>query len=397
MKVLLINPHIFRGGAERIVVSTARWLNRLGVECDVLTLSLDAELIGKEEMTRFLLSSRKVEYTPNVAIHSSISKSLLELQSLCLSMDSVMDEYDVLNPHSFPAYWAFGLARARKKAGTVWTCHDVFDVYGPLRAVFQENRALRYLLEISAIFDRKVVTRNIDAIVTVSSLHARSVIRAYGKRPYIIPPAIEIESYAGGRGENFRDRYNLSDAFFCLHVGSLIPRKGQEISIRAIAFLRDLIPDVHLVLIGSGPNLQTLRKLVQDLGVEDNVIFTGKISDKDLKDAYNAANINLLPSTLESFGLTPMEALASGTISIVSKETGVSEYLRAYGIGYVLSSRDPAELAKAILHVYRNPEEANAKTKKAVDILEKNFSWPSYVRRLLEIYKTISRKRTSCC
>jgi len=237
------------------------------------------------------------------------------------------------------------------------------------------------------ILDRNVVTKNIDAIVTVSTLHAKEVVHAYNRQPYIIPPAIEIESYAEGNGEAFRDRYNLSDTFLSVHVGNLIPRKGQEISIKAISILRHSIPKIHLALIGSGPDMQRLRKLVLDLNLKENVTFTGKVNDDHLRDAYKAANVNLLPSTLESFGLTPLEALASGTISIVSRETGVSEYLNAHEMGYVLPDRTPTELGKSILHVYKNPDEVEAKVKQAKDVLRQKFSWKNYVQKLLQVYK----------
>ena len=389
LRVLLINPHIFSGGAEKVVVSTARWLNKLGVECDVLTLSLESETIKEEKGIRFLLPANEVEYSPNVAIHSTAKKLLSELQKICLSINSVKDDYDVFNPHSFPAYWAFGFVKTRNNARVVWTCHDVFDVYGSMRATFQKNGALRNLLKVLATFDKHVVTKNIDAIITVSTAHAKEIMHTYGRRPYIIPPGIDIESYAEGNGKLFRERYKISDSFLAVHVGNLIPRKGQEISIRAIAILRDLIPETRLALIGGGPDMQKLRKLVLDLNLKENVIFTGKISDHDLKDAYNAANVNLLPSTLESFGLTPIEALASGTISIVTKETGVSEYLKTYGIGYTISNRDPLELAKSILHVHKNPDEAKGRVEKAQDILREKFSWNNYVQKLLEVYKNI--------
>lgn len=389
LRVLLINPHIFSGGAERVVISTARWLNNLGVKCDVLTLSLESETVKEETGIHFLLPTKQIKYSSNVSIHSTAKKLLLELQKLCSVVNSVIDDYDVFNPHSFPAYWVFGFVKTRNKTKVVWTCHDVFDVYGSMRTIFEKNEALRNMLRVFATFDRHIVTKHIDAMVTVSTAHAKEVMRAYGRQPYVIPPAIDMESYVEENGKSFRKRYNLSDSFFAIHVGNMIPRKGQEISIRTIAILRDLIPEIRLALVGSGPDMQKLRKLVLDLNLKENVTFTGKISDHEVRNAYKAANVNLLPSTLESFGLTPIEALASGTVSIVSRETGVSEYLEKHGMGYVLSTRDPSELAKSILHVYKNPDEAKAKVKKAQYILREEFSWNSYVQKLLEVYKTL--------
>ncbi len=388
MKVLMVNPHIFSGGAEKVVLSTAHWLNKFGIHCDVLTLSLELEVSGRKRGIRFLLPEKKAEYWPNVAILSTTKNLFSELQKLLLSIKSVRDDYDIFNPHSFPAYLAFGFLNTPSNARVVWTCHDILDVYGPMRGIFEESQALHSLLKVLRALDRRIVTNSIDAIVTVSTLHANEVMRAYGRRPYVIPPAIEFDYYAEGNGEAFRDRYGLSDTFLCVHVGSLIPRKGQEISLKAIAALQNRIPELRLAVIGTGPDMQKSKKLALDLGIKENVIFTGKISDDCLRDAYHAADVNLLPSTLESFGLTSMEALASGTVSIVSNETGVSECLHAYGIGYILRKRTPTDLAESIVHVYKNPEEARNKAEKAREILCEKFSWKSYVERLLEVYKT---------
>ena len=388
VKVLLVNPHIFSGGAERVVISTARWLNKLGIKCDILTLSLELETTKEEKGIRFLLPTEEIKYSLNVSVLSTAKKILLELHRLCLSINSVIDDYDIFNPHSFPAYWAFGFVKTRNKAKVVWTCHDVLDVYGAMRETFEKNRSLGSLMKTLKTVDRCIVNKNIKAIITVSTKHAKEVIRAYGQRPFIIPPAIDVEKYAQGNGEAFREKYELSNCFLAVHVGNLIPRKSQEVSIQAIAILRSLIPNIRLAIIGDGSDKPKLRKLVSNLNLKENVIFTGKISDHELRDAYKAADVNLLPSTLESFGLTPIEALASGTVSIVSEETGVSEYLKRYGIGYV-TNRNPKELARLIFHVYKNPDEVKDKVKKAQDILREKFSWKSHVQQLLKVYKKV--------
>lgn len=377
-----------------MIISSARWLNKLGVKCDILTLSLELESLRKEKEIRLLLPPKEIKYNFNLTIHGAAKRLFLELKELCSSLNAIKDDYDIFNPHNFPAYWVFGLVKTPNRAKVVWTCHNVFDVYGPMIAIFQKNGLPHKLFKILTTFDKRVITRKVNAIVTVSSLHAREITRSYGKQPYIITPGIDFECYAQGNGRVFREKYNVLDSFLAIHVGNLIPIKNQEISIRAIAILRNVIPNIRLAVIGGGPDLLKLKKLVVDLNLEKNVFFTGNMDEHELRNAYKAANVNLLPSALESFGLTPIEALASGTISIVSKEAGVAEFLEKYKAGYVLENRIPAELAKAILHVYENPEEAKIKVEKAQTILQEKFSWKSYAQRLLEVYKDVLREDT---
>ena len=377
-----------------MVISSACWLNKLGVKCDILTLSLELEAFKKEKEIRLLLPQKEIKYNFNLTIHDAAKRLLLELKELCSSVNSIKDDYDIFNPHIFPAYWVFGLVKTSNKAKVVWTCHNIFDVYGPMRAIFQKNGLPHNSFKILTTFDKHVVARKVNAIVTVSSLHAKEIIRNYGKQPYIITPGIDFERYAQGNGRTFREKYNVLDSFLAIHVGNLIPRKSQEISIKAIAILRNVISNIRLAVIGNGPDLSKLKRLVLDLNLEKNVLFTGNIGEHELRNAYKAANVNLLPSALESFGLTPIEALASGTVSIVSKETGVAEFLEKYEAGYVLKNRTPAELAKAILHVYENPEEAKIKVEKAQDILREKFSWKNYAQRLLEVYKDVLNEDT---
>ena len=390
MKVLLINPHIFStGGAEKVVLASARYLRKLGVDCDVLTLSLD-EKTKHMNSVRFIMPSKEIKYGINISPFSIMKKKFIEFNNLILGVKNIIQNYDIFNPHNNPSNWIFSLLK-KGDARVVWTCHNVFDAYGPTRAVFEKSWVLGQLLQNLKVFDKQIVSRTIDAIVTPSTSYAKKVFRSYGCQCYVIPPGIEVEKYSQGDGDAFRERYKIRESFLAVHIGALISRKCQEISIKAITILKNVIPNIRLAIIGSGPDEEKLKQLVSALNVKRNVIFTGRLNEVDLKNAYHAADVNLLPSTLESFGLTPLEALASNTISIVSNETGVSEYLQRYNIGYVMGSKTSSELVKQILHIYRKTSEVEEKVKKARDILQTQFSWSRYARNLLRVYKATSR------
>ncbi len=128
-----------------------------------------------------------------------------------------------------------------------------------------------------------------------------------------------------------------------LTVGALIPRKGQDLVIRALP----LLPGVHYQLAGSGEAEASYRALADELGVAERVHFLGPVANADLPALYNAADAFVLPSVSEGLANAWVEALACGTPIVVSAAGGAAELVRSEKAGYVVA-RTPQALAEAI-------------------------------------------------
>lgn len=158
-----------------------------------------------------------------------------------------------------------------------------------------------------------------------------------------------------------------------LVVARLDPMKSHDVALRAFARLRPSMPDAKLVFVGGGgfsagrnglglthsaDFREDLERLARDLGVEEVVVFTGGIPDRDLDVAYTRADAVLLPSTVEGFGLVAVEGWSFGKPVVVSDGAGVAELVKEGQNGYTFPAGDDAALADRMQRALASPEHA---------------------------------------
>ncbi|MBH1993355.1 MAG: glycosyltransferase [Sphingomonadaceae bacterium] len=150
-----------------------------------------------------------------------------------------------------------------------------------------------------------------------------------------------------------------------LCVGALIPRKGQDLLVRALPAL----PDVTLLLAGQGQYRRTLENLAQELGVERRIGFLGSIPHHKLPRIYAAADVMALPSSSEGLANAWVESLACGTPIVISDVGGARELLDRPEAGQIVD-RDPLAIAKAVRAILDNPPAQEAVRESAL-----RFTW----------------------
>jgi colanic acid/amylovoran biosynthesis glycosyltransferase len=141
-----------------------------------------------------------------------------------------------------------------------------------------------------------------------------------------------------------------------LSVGRLVPDKGQAVLIQAHASLRQSGHDIDLVLVGSGPGRAGLEGLATQLGVADHVIFTGPVSQDEIKQHYEAASVFCSSSFSEGVPVVLMEAMACGRPVVASAIAGVRELVQDGETGLVVSPGRVDELAQAITRLIEDPQ-----------------------------------------
>ena len=178
--------------------------------------------------------------------------------------------------------------------------------------------------------------------------------------------------------------------FLVLSVGRLMPRKGFDQVIRALALLREQGLDVHYALIGTGEDLGRLQMLVQELGLEEKVHFLGHTSYEDLPHWYNTCDIFVMPNRdidgdSEGFGLVFLEAAASGKPAIAGKAGGTSSAVVDEETGLLVDGENVNEVAAAMLRLLQNPELAEEMGRKARLRVLSNFTHDRRVGELREL------------
>jgi len=170
------------------------------------------------------------------------------------------------------------------------------------------------------------------------------------ERIRVIHPGIDAASYSPAAG------LDRTQPPTFLYVGRLKRYKGVEVALRALALVRRLGADLTLDIAGTGDDADRLRELARSLGIVEAVRFHGFVSEGKKRELFRAATANLFPSPKEGWGLTVMEAAASGTPSLASDSPGLRDSVRDGVTGYLVPHGDPAALAERMRQLADDPE-----------------------------------------
>jgi len=183
-----------------------------------------------------------------------------------------------------------------------------------------------------------------------------------------------------------RRRWGLGDAPVILTVARLVPHKGQDMGIRAVASLRRDFPELRYIIVGEGVDEGRLRVLAKDLDVSDRIGFVGPMRDDELPEAYATSTIYLGASRIdneinvEGFGISFLEAAASGVPSVGGDSGGVRSAIRDGETGFVVPSTDADAISDAIRSLLMNPERRRQMGVAGRRAVETHFNWDRVAR-----------------
>ncbi len=208
---------------------------------------------------------------------------------------------------------------------------------------------------------RRLIARG-DVIAAVSR-HTVERLSAWARVPIerfrVLPNCVDLERFAPRpRNETLAERYGIAGRRVLLTVGRLAGSeqyKGIDEVLEALPQLAGELPDVCYVIIGDGDDRERLRAKAQALGVADRVVFTGFVSEDEKIDLYNLADVYVMPSRGEGFGIVYLEAMACGVPAIGSVLDGSRDALRDGALGQLVDPRDPQQLVQAIRRALAMP------------------------------------------
>jgi len=213
----------------------------------------------------------------------------------------------------------------------------------------------------------------------------------------VVPFGVDTATFKALRSDTARVRLGLDkSAALILFVGRFVPIKGLERLLTAVALVSEP-ENIELLLIGgdgAGADATIrLRSLADHLGIGDRVHFVGRVAHADLPDYYNAADLLVLPSYYESFGLVVLEALSSGTPVVATPVGLVNTVIRNGENGAVVEKPTAQGIAKTLKQVLQHCRAGHlSPTGIRASVLK--FAWPAVTRRLGEQYhQTIDVKR----
>ncbi len=190
----------------------------------------------------------------------------------------------------------------------------------------------------------------------------------------------------GSDAGNLRRAWGLTDEPVMLTVARLVPHKGQDTGIKVLAALTREFPQLRYVLAGEGHHEQALRTLAAELGVADRVIFAGAISDSSLPEAYATSTIYLGASrvdneiNVEGFGISFLEASASGLPVVAGDSGGVRSAVRDGETGIVMPPLDVNAIAAAVARYIRDDDLRRSTGAAGRLAVETHYNWDRVAR-----------------
>jgi D-inositol-3-phosphate glycosyltransferase len=244
-----------------------------------------------------------------------------------------------------------------------------------------------------------------DAILASSAVEAAQLERLYDADPdriEIVPPGVDHELFCPGDRERARAELGLGvgDGPMVLFVGRIQPLKGAAVAVRALRGLQS--HRASLVIVGgpSGPSgaaeLRRVKELVAADGLVDQVRFVRPQPHSRLPAFYRTADVCLVPSRSESFGLVALEAAACGTPVVASAVGGLTTLVVPDETGFLVEGRDPAAYAERLDAILGDPELAAA-LGKAAWVHSQRYSWSIAAARLRRLYADLTDRRPVEC
>ena len=386
----LASPGVGDSGGMNVHVRTlASELARAGVASDIYTRATsvdDPPVIEIEPGVRVLhLPAGPLEPVPKQLLPRYLCAFLCSL----LRAGERYGPYDVLHSHYWVSGWVARLARERWSSPVVHSFHTLGRVKNSSLAVGEEPEPPTRL----AGEERVVSTA--DCLLAATPSEARQLTELYGAPPSkvrIVPHGVDRSRFHPGDQALARAAVGISRKHVLAFVGRLQPLKAPDVAVRALALLRRRWPelDVELLVVG-GPSgngaeePQRSAALARQEGVAGRVRFLPAQPHDRLATVYQAADLLLVPSRSESFGLVALEAQACGTPVVAARVGGLSHAVGDGTTGLLLSGHDPEHWAATVAELLASPRRLAAMGLAAARFAGAH-GWDLAAARLMDAY-----------
>ena len=311
------------------------------------------------------------------------------VEAVCRFQQSEGIEYALIHSH----YWLSGIVAI--ELSRRWNAPHI-ATFHTLARTKQRARAGERESERRARAERQIID-NAASVVVSTHIEKDDIYRLYGANGApleVIPPGVDPTLFQPMNTADARRELDLPDKRTILYVGRIEPLKGLDILLKAVALLNDTA-NTHLLIVGGSlgedAELQRLITLAADLDISDIVAFIGSVKQEQLPAYYNAADVFVLPSWYESFGLVALEAMSCATPVVVSRVGGLTTFVENGKTGYLIPWRCPDAFARGLETLLENPSlrsaMGSAARQKAMQL-----SWEAMANKMLACYHNINIK-----
>lgn len=390
------------GGQVVFVMELAKRFARLGYNVDVVTRQFEdqpAEDRINDNLRVWRIPFGGSDFIRKEDMHDwygdFVSNLLAAIRKQGLS-------YDVVNSH----YWDAGVSGQKVaeelQIPHVHTPHSLGWWKAKDMKSLGEGKKANYRFE-ERIQKEFVLYRSCDHVIATSEQQVQLIEDHYdlpGEHITMIPPGIDEQRFTAvtpTQLSEIRHRLKMSQKDVYV-VGRAATNKGYDLMIQALPHLRELQPDARLVL-AAGANsdddkalIKTWKKEAEDLGVSDAIDWRGYVADEDLADYYRAPGVFALPSRYEPFGMTAVEAMASGTPTVLTTRGGLFEQVEFGRHALVADPTRPLEFAAMVNMAMQHGWLREKLMVEGARFARRTFGWTGIARRTLEIFEKFRGK-----
>jgi D-inositol-3-phosphate glycosyltransferase len=394
------------GGMNVYVRDLTIQLGRMGIHVDVFTRSQDEHVPHVLHDLGFGNRVVHIPAGPEIPLQKRQLVGYIPDFVKCIDQFS-RDKgihYDVIHSH----YWMSGLAASQ--LSDLWGGIPIVHMFHTLGEM--KNRVARTLEEKEGAYrldgEREVVKLSNRIIVSTPAEQAQLewFYRAVKKKISIIPPGVDTSHFYPIAVDEARQYIGIQpDDRMILFVGRIEPLKGLDTLIRAVAclHLKNLHEPVKLAIIGGDPEAEPddmteemirIQNLCDELTVGKMVAFLGKQDQGTLPYYYSAAEVVVMPSYYESFGLVALESMACGTPVIASQIGGLAFLVQDGVTGFTVPTEDPTALCEKLSSLIGD-DNLRQRMGRAAAKYAKNYDWKKIAGRILGIYEELIKQQKS--
>jgi phosphatidyl-myo-inositol dimannoside synthase len=245
---------------------------------------------------------------------------------------------------------------------------------------------------------RDRIYKNANAVIAASEFTRQNLLRLGVKEECIqkITPGVDSSKFKPGNSSSgLREKYALEGKIVVLTVARLVPRKGHRIALKAFAKVCREIPDAHYLIVGTGPDEQHLRAIVQESGISDRVTFAGYVPGDQLPEIYNTCDVMVMPNRqeengdVEGFGIVFLEASAAGKPVVGGRSGGAFEAIVEGVTGYLVNPDDADELAGILRRLLGDRELRERLGAAGASRVRAEFNWKARAEMLEALNRRI--------
>ena len=335
------------GGMNVYVRELSRALGESGITVDIFT----REHEGAGDTIEWISPNVRVIHFPAGPLEAGVGELFVHLPGF---LDDVMSycredgvEYDVVHSHYWLSAWL-----GQRMAKNLGIPHVV--TFHTLALIKMQSRAGEVEPEEREIVEREAML-NADCIVAFSGHERDAMAGLYGADPgkvRLAPCGVDLDKFRPMDQKEVRQKLGLNGDKLLLYVGRVEPLKGLDLLVETAAQIESGDESVRMMVVGGGgpgePETDRVRRLAEERQVDDLIEFVGRVDQDQLPLYYNAADVCVVPSYYESFGLVALESMACGTPVVASRVGGLPTLVHHGHTGYLKPWRCPEAFANSV-------------------------------------------------